>query len=536
MSDQTHSTLTSRSAGPARAAARVLIVGAGPVGLVLAIELARRGVPLRLIDRLAQPTTESRAVVVHARSLEMLEALGVVEELIASGQKTTAAEFHGDGKTLARIPLTGLGTRYSFSVTTPQTETERILTARLTALGVSVERGTTLFGLDQDARGVRARVKRADGEEETIDADWLVGTDGSHSSVRGAIGQRLDGSFEGQRFLMGDVEAGHDLDHGTMQLFFSTRAGPGMVFPMRGRRARVIAEITDDPDSTRPASLEWLRQVVAERRLGVQIESAHWLTTFEIHHAQVDRYRVGRAFLAGDAAHVHSPAGGQGMNTGMQDAFNLGWKLALVASGAARDELLDSYHQERHPIAAAVIATTTAITKFGTAETRFQREVRNHLLRAASELPFVRHRLANETEELTVAYRDSPIVRGGRPGPVEAGDAAPDVAEVGLWRLLCRDGAGTDGNHVVLRVADAEGQLPTPPPLLGTRTVIVAAVPADGADVVRDPQRKVAAAFGLGRGGGLVVIRPDGYVGTIGDGDDPAPVRGYFERVLDGLR
>jgi 2-polyprenyl-6-methoxyphenol hydroxylase-like FAD-dependent oxidoreductase len=513
-------------------AARVLIVGAGPVGLVLGIELARRGVPIRIIDTLACPTSESRAVVVHARSLEMLDALGVVDEVIASGQKTTGAAFVADGRPLARISLEGLDSRYSFSVTTPQTETERILTACLASLGVAVERGVTLLGLDQDSRRVRARVGRATGGEETIEAGWLLGTDGGHSAVRGAIGQRLEGSFKGERFLMGDVEASNDLDRSTMQLSFSSHAGPGMVFPMLGHRVRVIVEITDDADAMRPASLDWLREVSAERQLGLRIESAHWLTTFEIHHAQVDRYRVGRVFLAGDAAHVHSPAGGQGMNTGMQDAFNLGWKLALVASGAAPDELLDSYHLERHPIAAHVIATTTAVTRVGTVESRFQRELRNHLIHAGSQLPFVRLRMANETEELTVAYRESPIVRGGRRGPVEAGDAAPDVAEVGLWRLLCREGAGTDGQHVILRVADTKGAVPTPPALRGVRQVVAAPAPAPGPETLRDPQRKVAARYGLGPTGGLVVIRPDGYVGTIADGDDPAPVRGYFEQVL----
>jgi len=512
----------------------VLIVGAGPVGLVLAIELARRDVPIRIIDRLPRPTTESRAVVVHARSLEMLDALGVAEEVIATGQKTIAAALYGDGKLLARLPLDSVSTRFPFSVTTPQTETERILTARLATLGGAVERGTLFVGFDQDAGGLRAHLKRADGVEETVRPDWLVGTDGGHSTVRGAMGQRLDGSFQGERFLMGDVEAGHDLDRGTMQLFFSSTAGPGFVFPMLGRRVRVIAEISDEADATRPASLAWLRDVVAERQLGVRIETAHWLTTFEIHHAQVDRYRAGRALLAGDAAHVHSPAGGQGMNTGMQDAFNLGWKLALVVSGAAREQLLDSYQRERHPIAAHVIATTTAVTQIGTAETRLQRELRNHLMHAAGKLPFLRHRMANETEEMTVAYRDSPIVRAGRRGPVEAGDAAPDVREVGLWRLLGRDGAGTDGNHVILRVADAADAIPTPPPMRGVRSVVVAAAPPAAPDTLQDPQRSVAAVYGLGRAGGMVVIRPDGYVGTIADGDDPAPVRGYFERLLTG--
>jgi hypothetical protein len=305
-------------------------------------------------------------------------------------------------------------------------------------------------------------------------------------------------------------------------MFFSPRNAPGMIFPMMGRRARVIVEIGDD-DRGREASLDWLQELADERELGVKMTAAHWLTIFETHHAQVPRYRVGRVFLAGDAAHVHSPAGGQGMNTGMQDAFNLGWKLALAArGGAAPDALLDSYHAERHPVAAHVISLTSNITRVGTAGSRFEREVRNELMKLASKVPAARARLADEMEEIVVGYRESPIVVDGRRGPVRAGDAAPDVAELGLASRIVGE------KHTLMIVPGADGVVPETRYPIDADVVTVA---PDGDGDVSDPERKVAARYGLEKDGGVVVVRPDGYVGVIAGLEDTAPVWTYAKRI-----
>ena len=510
----------------------VLVVGAGPVGLVLACELARRGVGIRLIDKRAEPTDESRAILVHARSLELMERVGVVDELIATGVRTTAMEFHADGQTIARLELDTVDSPFPFSLSTAQTETERILTERLDGLGVSVDRGVELVGFEQDEDQVRARLQRADGREETVVASFLAGTDGSHSAVREIVGTKLEGSFKGgERFLLGDVDGRYTLDRDSMHSFFSAGAGPLLIFPMRGGRLRVIAQI--DPGADMAMTTEAVQQVCDERAGGIEVTSSHWITIFEIHHAQVPSYRFGRAFLAGDAAHIHSPAGGQGMNTGMQDAFNLGWKLALASAGQAGPGLLDSYHDERHPVAARVIKQTTRLTTAGTLRHPLARELRNHALGLATALAPVQHVIADQMEETDIAYRDSPIVGPSdrRKGP-QPGHAAPDVP--GIAPALHTALAEATG-HTALYVAGAN-EMPTAPAAGGglRRLLVAASDPGTFDGVLIDPERRVAARYGIGKEGGLVLVRPDGYIGLRASLDDEAAVASYLASVTDG--
>jgi 2-polyprenyl-6-methoxyphenol hydroxylase-like FAD-dependent oxidoreductase len=509
----------------------VLVVGAGPVGLLLACELARRDVAVRVIDKLPRPTTESRAIIVHARSLEMLERVGVVDEVMATGLKVTGAQFHADGAMRAEIPLNTVDSPYPFSVTLPQTDTERILAERLAGLGVAVEHGTELVGLEEDEQVVSARLRRQDGREETVASPWIAGTDGSHSAVRSAVGMRLEGSFKGERFLLGDVEAEYDLDRATMHTFFSADAAPLVVFPMRGDRTRLIAQLTDgtEADAAGP-TLEQMQTITDRRAGGVRLLEAHWLTVFEIHHAQVPRYRHGRAFLAGDAAHVHSPAGGQGMNTGMQDAFNLGWKLALAVEGRAGAGLLDSYHEERHPVAARVIKQTTRMTNIATLRHKGQRTLRNHLLHLASGLAPIRAELAHQIEETDINYRGSPIVAGaGHSRGPKPGDAAPDVAGLSLHTALAE---GTE--HSLLQIGgeprDAEPGVPG-----SVRRVFVSEGTSSepGYDLtVFDPEHRIQRRYGVPDEGALFAIRPDGYIGLRANQGQTGATAGYFDKVV----
>jgi 2-polyprenyl-6-methoxyphenol hydroxylase-like FAD-dependent oxidoreductase len=507
----------------------VLVVGAGPVGLVAAAELARYGVAVQIVDKLTQPTDESRAIAVHARSLDMLARMGAVDELIATGVKAGAMELYSGHNKLFRVPLDSLDTAYPFSLNTPQTETERVLTRHLSSLGVTVERGVELTQLTQHDDAVQVTVRHANGTVENIAVPWVIGADGAHSPVRHLVGAKLAGSFVGERFLLGDVDAEHNLDTDAMFTFFSP-GGPVLAMPLRNGRARVMAQVHDAPGTplNLHPTLEQLQEVLDERVGGIKLLKGHWLTSFELHHAQVPQYRWDRVFLVGDSAHIHSPAGGQGMNTGMQDAFNLAWKLAAVIGGQAGGGLLDSYQAERYPVAQSMIKFTERLSKAGTLTGAPQR-IRNAMLRGLSHVGAVGHLMASTTAELTIRYPDSPIVGGKAPrgAKVAAGDHFPFLNDEDVQKHVA-DCWGL--GHTTVTVAAGPG---TPAAGQVGRQVLVtdADFPVAGYDVViADPQRALARRLGL-RSGGRVVVRPDTYIGTIATLDDPKTVADYFAAI-----
>ena len=398
----------------------VLIAGAGPVGLVLAIELARRGRSVHLVDALAAPTSESRAIVVNSRSLDHFEAIGALEPVMSRARVAHGMQMHAGDKTVAEISFGGVGGTHPYSVTVAQTDTESVLTGRLDELGVKVDRATSVTGFSQLDDGVDAEVTGSDGSVRTIRSRFLVGADGARSAVRRLMGQQLRGSFVGEDFLLGDVEGEHDYDPSRFHTFFSPGTTTGLLFALPGNRVRVFAQLPAGTDPERPVTIEWLQHALDERGMQLRIRTSHWLGRFELKHGQVPRYRDGRVLLAGDAAHIHSPAGGLGMNTGIQDAMNLGWKLAASLDGAAAPALLDSYQSERHPIAAGVISFSSRLSKVGTLSNPLAQHARNVLLGTALKLPGVAGRMADVVEQQNVHYRDSPIVGGAshhlRPG------------------------------------------------------------------------------------------------------------------------
>ena len=511
----------------------VVIVGAGPVGLVAACELARRGINVRIIDKLQQPTAESRAIAIHARSLDMFDRMGIVDDLIATGVKSTGMNMYAGGKKMVRLPIEVVDSTYPYTLVTAQTETERVLTAHLTALGVTVDRGLELTELSQNAEAVHLRVRRADGGTDAIEASWVIGTDGGHSNVRRLAGSRLQGSFKGERFILGDVEVEPHFDNANMYTYFDPD-GPVVTLPMLGGRVRFLAQIHDAPGAplNQHPTQEQLQQIIDARIGDVTITTPHWLTCFEIRHGQVPAYRVGRAFLAGDAAHIHSPAGGQGMNTGIQDAFNLSWKLATVITGDGGDALLDSYHAERHPIGKQVIDFTSTLTRLGTLKGP-ARVVRDAVVRVVGHLPPAVRVMASNIAETNIAYKNSPITLSGGPrnAKVSAGQHLPHISERGLQKQLSLAlGAGNLG-HTVLTVA-GDG----PSPAAGQTDQVQALITshnnsADGYDVVVvDPDKLIAKRYGLGNGG-RVVVRPDGYIGAVIRPDEYNGVADYFAQI-----
>src|SRR5271168_3707915 len=436
----------------------VLVVGAGPVGLVAGCELARRGIRVRVIDTLAQPTEQSRAIAVHARSLDMFDRMGIVDELVSTGIKATAMQMYTGHRKLFRVPFGDVDSAFPFTLTTAQTETERVLGDHLHSLGVTVERGVELVALSQDDHGVHLTLQHEDGSTERVGTSWVIGADGGRSKVRKLVGTKLAGSFVGERFLLGDVDAEHQLDLDSMHTFFAPD-GPVVVLPMTDGRMRFLAEVRDVPGT--PMNLnpsqEELQAVIDKRIGGIRLLRSHWLTSFEIHHARVPAYRWGRVFLAGDAAHIHSPAGGQGMNTGMQDAFNLAWKLAAVIEGDAGETLLDSYEAERVPVADQVIKFTNLLTKAGTLS-GVPRRIRDVLVRTASHVPAARRTLANNAEEVNIGYSASPIAVGRRPkhAKISAGEHLPHILDEALQKQFSAACGTQNTGHAVVTVATAQ--------------------------------------------------------------------------------
>jgi 2-polyprenyl-6-methoxyphenol hydroxylase-like FAD-dependent oxidoreductase len=508
----------------------VVIVGAGPVGLVAACDLARRGVSIRVIDKLAEPTTESRAIAIHARSCDMFDRMGVLDDLIATGVKSTAMNMFANGKKMFRAPLDTVDSAFPYTLITAQTETERVLTEHLTALGVSIDRGVELKELTQDDAAVHLVLQRADGATEHVATSWVVGTDGSHSSVRRLVGTKLQGSFKGERFILGDVEVEPHFDNTNMYTYFDSD-GPVVTLPMLGGRVRFLAQIHDAPGTPlnlNPTTAE-LQKIVDERIGGVTITTPHWVTCFEIHHGLVPEYRHGRIFLAGDAAHIHSPAGGQGMNTGMQDAFNLSWKLAEVIKGDAGDALLDSYNAERHPVGKRVIDFTSTLTKVGTLK-GLARVARDTAVKLIGHVPPAVRVMASNITETNIAYKNSPAVltTGPRHAKIAAGQHVPHITDAAMQKQL---GAALGSGHTVLTVAGGKAAPAAGP--AGQMQVLIAAddSPVGGYDaVIADPRGLVAKRYGL-PDGGRVVVRPDGYIGAVTRLDDLTGVADYFALI-----
>jgi 2-polyprenyl-6-methoxyphenol hydroxylase-like FAD-dependent oxidoreductase len=403
----------------------VLVVGAGPTGLTLAIELRRRGVDVMLIDALEAPQHWDRATVVHPRSLEVFEALGIVDEFLAAGAPQRAARLHSAGEVLVEVDFSRSGAPYAYNVGLSEEATERFLTRKLESLGGQVERSTRLLRMSQDSGGVTATVDRG-GREEEVRAKWIVGCGGYHSPVREAVGIELEGHDIEDPWAVFDVTlAGREDDFETTLVYLEETMV--ILTPLPGHRFRVYTRPTsDDADFVAEA-----KAVLARYLPGQELTEIENPSRFRCHAKFATRYREGRALLAGDAAHVCSPSQGHGMNSGIGDAFNLGWKLALVCEGDADARLLDSYEIERRPVALGVIAAGEGMEDMGRFDGEEGRARRDAEVRAALSDPETVHTEAVAEAELNVSYRGSPIVmRGGAEGEAREDPSLTNSGEV----------------------------------------------------------------------------------------------------------
>ena len=507
----------------------MLVVGAGPTGLVLAAELARHGASFRIVDAASAPSQQSRAIGIQARTLELLQMMGLADEFTRRGLHVHAVNLYSGAKPIARLAFDGLESAFPYVLTLPQSETERILADHLERLGGRVERGIKLTGFAADADAVTATLEHADGEVETLRTRWLAGCDGAHSVVRNRLEQPFEGKTYQFDFVLADLQVDWALPNDEAHAFI-TDTGLLAIFPLPGNRHRVIIDVsmTDPPE----ANFEAFQALVAARApIALALHDPQWVSAFRIHARMVARLQAGRVFLLGDAAHIHSPALAQGMNTGIQDAVNLAWKVGLTARGIADPGLLDSYEAERRPVEHGVLQQTDLMTRLVSLEAPLARGLRDRLMSALLSFDVVRQRARRTVSELAVHYRQSPIVEEHwqAQGP-PAGDRVPEMA------LTAWDGsrettlleALRQARHVLLLALDAR----VPKALQQSFDMIARQVQDSLGDLIHVYRPSAD----VGDWPAICLIRPDGYVGFRGSSAHVPELSQFLDRMLPGRR
>jgi 2-polyprenyl-6-methoxyphenol hydroxylase-like FAD-dependent oxidoreductase len=485
----------------------VLIAGAGPVGLVMAIELARYGVAVRIIDKAPQRTDKSKALVIWTRSLELLARAGCSAGLVDAGYKVSSLNISANGKSIAHVALEGLPTPYPYGLMIPQSDTERVLDGFLNSLGVKIERTVELTRFTAYNDKVASTLRHADGTEEIAETSWLIGCDGAHSTVRHQLGMEFHGETSLINWILADIHLENKPRAPEVNVVWHSD-GLLVTFPIAEDRYRVVADVGVVPENSKPSAEPTLEEVQAilDRRFpgGVRATNPIWLSSFRVNERKVTDYRAGRVFLAGDAAHVHSPAGGQGMNTGMQDACNLAWKLALAVHGTGSASLLDSYSAERSPIAEQVLKVTGRVTSLATLTGKVKQSLRNHAAALVLGVLLVRKFAADAASEISIGYPHSPLnAPGGHRDPLPGARAPIRPTEPPV-------GAGNTPLFALFAEPDA-----MPSNFLERYASLLE-------PTLRDPYHP----------GGMWLIRPDGYTALAAKEGDWNAVTTYLDRVV----
>jgi 2-polyprenyl-6-methoxyphenol hydroxylase-like FAD-dependent oxidoreductase len=492
----------------------VLIAGAGPTGLTAAIELKRFGIPFRLIDKSEKAAQWSQALVVQARTLEQFERYGIADTAVKQGCRLRKASLISEGKTVLSFALDRIPGRYPFVLFLPQNDTERILTDHLRSLGGEIERGTELISVQNEEEGVTVNLRRHDGGEETESARWLIGCDGAHSKVRDESKIPFQGDQVALSFFLGDLELeGPDALEDELRVYFH-RGDVVFIGRLNDRLSRVIVALHSQQGSEgngRQPALEDFQQALDRAGIKLKVKTSTWMTPFRVSDRQAARYRLKSAFLAGDASHIHSPVGGQGMNTGIQDVANLAWKIAAAAHGAP-DRLLDSYGEERGAVGKALLSRTSRVLSAATSANPFLETLRDALLHAGSKIPLVQEAIAGFVSETSIEYRGSSVVIDcGGPGELKAGDRMPnpDLHAGERTPLLA---PLSDARPLVLAVdVPDEARLHERVP----RANFLAMNSSTGAASAGRAMDAVLTRL-VGKGGRILVVRPDGYIGFRG--------------------
>ena len=535
----------------------VLVVGAGPVGLTFASEMARYGVPCRIVDKAAGTKDISKALILHVRTQEVLDAMGMPHEFAAVANPMRRVEIIGYGKHIGHGDMEGIHSPHPYPLILGQNVTERILQEHLNKLGVSVEWQTEATHLEQDAGGVTVTLRHPDGSEETVRSQYVLGADGTRSIVRQQSGIEFTGNhYDGQAFIQSDSKIRWSLPGGVSYLWF-TNTGYMMVIEMPNGLVRTFISVPDPGSDQKTTTLEEVNEAL--NRLGgvdAELYDPVWVALFRVNHRAAAQFHKDRVFIAGDAAHEHVPIGGQGMNTSIQDAFNLAWKLAYVIQGKAAPSLLDSYQVERHPVAESLLrGTDEAYTKLLKA---------GDLGRAAVRLlgPFllssqtVREKMRNTLEEIEINYRNGPLTadHGGSKGP-HGGDRVLNASVVALpqkqtkplldilrgthWHLLLFTGREPNLSHID-HLQELGSSLAASYPDVLQAFVIAGGFPFSAQTspkipVLLDPMNQAHDVYRVDEPC-LYLIRPDCYVAFRSPLANAADLKAYLNRNLTSIK
>jgi 2-polyprenyl-6-methoxyphenol hydroxylase-like FAD-dependent oxidoreductase len=485
----------------------VLIIGAGPTGLVLALWLTHLGVRCRIIDKTSEPGTTSRALAVQARTLELYSQIGLADEVVKRGRKVTAVNLWVEGRKAAHAVIGEFGagiSPFSFALVFPQDDHERLLIERLNALGVNVERQTELVDFQEHDNHIRARLKLKDGSCQTCEAAYIAGCDGAHSVVREQLKIEFPGGTYSHLFYVADVEACGEVLNGELHAGLE-KTEFLIVFPLVAQgRVRLVGTMRE-PSEDQRANLSWndVNKRVLEW-MRIDVKNVNWFSTYRVHHRVADHFQKGRAFLMGDAAHVHSPVGGQGMNTGIGDAINCAWKLAAVIHGRAEVSLLDTYEPERIAFARRLVSTTdrafTYVTSAGFIARVIRLKIAPLLMPFFFKLNTARRLMFRTVSQTQINYRGSALSEG-RAGSVHGGDRLP-------W-VKIQSGVSDKDNFAPLNLLDWQVHVygdaaPDVKEICDARKIPLHVFPWSAEAARAGLQRDV-----------IYLIRPDGYIAMI---------------------
>lgn len=518
----------------------VLIVGAGPAGLMMACELARFGVSFRIIDKNPERTLTSNAAGIQTRTLELFEQIGIIDRFLLKGLQCKAINI-STTKIDVKLSFEQLDSIYHFILMLPQAETELILDQRLEQLEHHVERPLEFIQMNFSENLYQVKLKSSQDDIENITCDWLIACDGAHSTVRAANGLHFEGEDISEQFMVADAVM-HRLTQSTEVHAFTNEGKALATFPLGHGKYRLAANLNQAVPRKIFTERE-VKEIIMERSNGeFNVESVSWISPFWIHSKMLGKLRVDRTFFVGDAAHIHSPVGAQGMNTGIQDAYNLAWKLALVIHKIADEKLLDSYQAERLPIIKDIVKETERLTKILINNNKLFGIIRNGILKLVRHNKFILNKISMRISQLAICYKNSPIVQYISPlkHSPKPGDRIPNVAishSAHLYDSL------KNNKHTILLFSGTTADQYTMNTLFSLQkwidenypdianTHIITNTQQTIPNTIYDVNNAIHKRFKI-KNSAIYIVRPDNYIGAVANEISMQIIKSYFNGLF----